>query len=109
MNAPASHHNLMIIGSGPAGLTAAIYASRADLAPICFEGIEAGGQLMQTTEVENYPGFPEGLMGPEMMIRFRDQAERFGTKFVTDDVSRVDFSQVPFRAWVGDTLYTADA
>lgn len=105
----ANHYEVIIIGSGPAGLTAAIYAARADLAPLCIEGIEAGGQLMQTTDVENYPGFPEGLMGPDMMIRFREQAERFGTKFVTDDVSRVDFTSRPFRVEVGPTTYTGDS
>jgi thioredoxin reductase (NADPH) len=102
------HVHVAIIGSGPAGLTAAVYASRADLKPVCFEGIEAGGQLMQTTDVENYPGFPEGLMGPEMMMRFREQAERFGTEFITDDVSKVDFSERPFRIWVGNDEFTAD-
>jgi thioredoxin reductase (NADPH) len=109
MSNPSEQHTLIIIGSGPAGLTAAIYAARAELAPLCIEGFEAGGQLMQTTEVENFPGFPEGLMGPEMMIRFRDQAERFGTKFVTDDVTSVDLTSTPKQVHVGSTTYTADA
>lgn len=92
---------VVIIGSGPAGLTACIYAARANLTPLCFEGYNAGGlipggQLMFTTEVENYPGFPEGVMGPQMMKAFRDQAERFGTRFIRDDVTEVDFSRRPF-------------
>lgn len=93
---------VIIIGSGPAGLTACIYAARADLKPLCFEGFNAGGlipggQLMFTTDVENYPGFPEGVMGPEMMDRFRKQAERFETRFITEDVESVDFSKRPFK------------
>ena len=92
---------LVIIGSGPAGLTAAIYAARANLNPLMFEGFSAGGlipggQLMFTTDVENYPGFPEGVMGPQMMKLFRDQAERFGTRFIREDVNQVDFSKRPF-------------
>jgi thioredoxin reductase (NADPH) len=109
MTSPDSHHRLIIIGSGPAGLTAAIYAARAELAPLCIEGFEAGGQLMQTTEVENYPGFPEGMMGPELMINFREQAERFGTIFVTDNVTEVDLAAEPKVVKVGNTTYTADA
>lgn len=96
-----SVEKLVIIGSGPAGLTAAIYAARAALNPLVFEGFNAGGlipggQLMFTTDVENYPGFPEGVLGPEMMRAFRKQASRFGTRFITEDVSAIDFSQRPF-------------
>ncbi len=99
---------LVIIGSGPSGLTAAIYAARAGLQPLMIEGSVAGGQLMLTTEVENYPGFPDGIMGPEMMQLFRQQAERFETRFITADVTRVDFSERPFGIWVGDDEYRAD-
>lgn len=104
-----NHHKLVIIGSGPAGLTAAIYAARADLKPLCIEGIEAGGQLMQTTEIENFPGFPQGLMGPELMLSLRDQAERFGTHFVTDDVTSIELASNPKSIFVGDNKFTADA
>jgi thioredoxin reductase (NADPH) len=100
---------LVIIGSGPAGLTAAIYAARANLEPIVIEGVGAGGQLMLTTEVENFPGFPEGMMGPELMMRFRAQAERFGAQFVTADADRVDFSSSPFGTWVGNHEYRSKA
>jgi thioredoxin reductase (NADPH) len=100
---------LIIVGSGPAGLTAALYAARADLRPIVIEGAEAGGQLMLTTDVENYPGFPDGILGPELMMKFREQAERFGAEFVTADVDRVDLSASPFGAWVGTTEYRSEA
>jgi thioredoxin reductase (NADPH) len=103
------HRKLVIIGSGPAGLTAAVYAARGMLAPVVIEGIAAGGQLMLTTDVENYPGFPDGVLGPELMAKFRDQAERFGAEFVTADVDKVDLSSSPFGVWVGATEYRADA
>src|SRR3954466_13877483 len=98
-------HDLIIIGGGPAGYTAALYSARANLSPLVVEGFNWGGQLMITSDVENYPGYPDGVMGPEMMQEFRRQAERFGTEFVTDDVTRVDFSESPFRVWVGDDEY----
>ena len=103
------HEQVVIIGSGPAGLTAAVYAARADLRPLVIEGFAAGGQLMLTTDVENYPGYPDGIMGPEMMGLFRKQAERFGTRFVSSDVTRVDVSSRPFGIWVDATEYRADA
>ena len=100
---------LAIIGSGPAGLTAAIYAARADLKPLMIEGFERGGQLMLTTDVENYPGFPDGIMGPDLMEQFRKQAERFGTRIVSSDVTAVDFSNAPFKLWVGSDLHEANS
>ncbi len=100
---------LIVIGGGPAGYTAALYSARANLRPLVIEGFQWGGQLMITSEVENYPGYADGVMGPEMMADFRRQAERFGAEFVTDDVTRVDFSEQPFRVWVGDDEYQAHA
>ena len=100
---------LIVIGGGPAGYTAALYSARANLHPLVIEGFQWGGQLMITSDVENYPGYPDGVMGPEMMQQFRDQAERFGAEFVTDDVTRVDFSERPFRVWVGDDEYQSKA
>jgi len=99
--------NVIIIGSGPAGLTAAVYCARASLEPLCFEGANAGGQLMTTTDVENFPGFPEGIMGPDLMMNFRSQAERFGTELVRADVQSVDLSQRPFKVTSEGTDYYA--
>jgi thioredoxin reductase (NADPH) len=101
--------NVIIIGGGPAGYTAALYAARANLEPLVIEGFQWGGQLMITSDVENYPGYPDGVMGPEMMGDLRKQAGRFGTEFVTDDVTKVDFSERPFRVWVGDDEYRAES
>ena len=100
-------HNVIIIGSGPAGYTAALYAGRAGLNPLLFSGPEPGGQLMITTDVENYPGFPDGIMGPELMDLFRDQAARFGTQIVQKSVTKVDFNQRPFNVFVGTEEYQA--
>jgi thioredoxin reductase (NADPH) len=104
-----NHAKVAIIGSGPAGFTAAVYAARANLEPVLFEGPQPGGQLTITTDVENYPGFPEGVMGPEMMDKFRKQAQRFGTQCIFKEVTKVDFSVRPFLLEVEDTKYTADA
>ncbi|HVE67858.1 MAG TPA: thioredoxin-disulfide reductase [Solirubrobacteraceae bacterium] len=108
----ADIENVIIVGSGPAGYTAALYTSRANLEPLVIEGYAWGGLLQQTTDVENYPGYPEGVMGPEMMQDFRNQAERFGTKFVTDQATRVELAREPggvHRVWVGDTEHRARA
>ena len=101
-------HKLVIIGSGPAGLTAAIYAARGNLAPLLYAGYMYGGQLMLTSDVENYPGFPDGIEGPELMEAFRKQAERFGTLIENVDVTRVDFSARPFKIWAGDAMVETD-
>jgi thioredoxin reductase (NADPH) len=100
---------LIIIGGGPAGYTAALYAARANLEPLVIEGFAWGGQLMITSDVENYPGYADGIMGPAMMQDFRRQAERFGAEFLTDDVTKVDFSEHPFRVWVGEQEFTAES
>jgi thioredoxin reductase (NADPH) len=104
-----THTHMAIVGSGPAGLTAAIYAARANLAPVVIGGFAPGGQLMLTSDVENYPGFPEGIQGPELMTRFREQAERFGTTIIDADLDRVDLARRPFHLWAGSRRITADS
>jgi thioredoxin reductase (NADPH) len=99
--------DVIVIGGGPAGYTAALYAARANLHPLVIEGFQWGGQLMITSDVENYPGYAEGVLGPQMMADFRRQAERFGAEFITDDVTKVDFSERPFGVWIGDDEYRA--
>jgi thioredoxin reductase (NADPH) len=106
---PGNHSHVVIVGSGPAGLTAAIYAARANLNPIVIGGYAPGGQLMITSDVENYPGFPEGIQGPELMQKFREQAERFGARLVDSDIEQIDFSGRPFRLWAEGVEYTGDS
>src|SRR3954453_15268568 len=102
--------NVIIIGSGPAGYTAALYTARADLRPLVIEGFAWGGLLQQTTDAETYPGYPKGIMGPEMMQELRDQAERFGTRFITDDATRVELSDGGIQTvWIGDEEHRAKA
>lgn len=103
-----NHYKVVIIGSGPAGWTAAIYAARANLSPLVLQGTQPGGQLTITTDVENFPGFPEGIMGPELMEKFQAQAERFGTKVVYHTVNEVDISKRPFKVITDEETYTAD-
>jgi thioredoxin reductase (NADPH) len=105
----ADVREVIVIGGAAAGYTAALYAARANMSPLVIEGVNWGGQLMITSDVENYPGYPDGVLGPEMMQEFRKQAERFGAEFVTDDVTKVDFSERPFRVWVGDDEYRAES
>jgi len=105
----SEHHKLIVVGSGPAGLTAALYSARANLNPVVFEGMQPGGQLTITTEVENYPGFPEGVMGPALMDQMRNQAQKFGARSVYKDITKVDFRSRPFHLWTTDGELTADA
>ena len=100
---------IIVIGGGPAAYTAALYSARANLNPLVIEGFAWGGQLMITSDVENYPGYPDGVLGPEMMQDLRRQAERFGTEYLTDDVTKVDLTERPFRVWVGDDEYRSEA
>jgi thioredoxin reductase (NADPH) len=101
--------DVIIIGGGPAGYTAALYAARANLRPLCIEGFQSGGQLMITSDVDNYPGFRDGILGPELMAQMRSQAERFGTEFISDDVTRVDLTETPHKVYIGDDEYRAHA
>ena len=103
------NRKVIIIGSGSAGLTAALYTARANLKPLVFEGSQPGGQLTITTDVENFPGFPDGIMGPELMDLFRKQAERFGAECYFEHVTKVDFSENPYKVWVGDKEYSSDS
>lgn len=103
------NRKVIIIGSGPAGLTSAIYSARANLKPLVFEGQQPGGQLTITTEVENFPGFPEGISGPDLMDLLREQAKRFGAETVFKQITKVDFSQRPFKLWAGDEMHTSDS
>ena len=104
-----NHHKVVIIGSGPAGLTAALYNSRAMLNPVVIDGIEPGGQLMITSDVDNYPGFPEGILGPELMDKMRKQVERFGTTFINGHVEEIDVNKRPFQLTVDDDKILADS
>ncbi len=104
-----NHHKIVIIGSGPAGFTAALYTGRANLNPVMFEGMQPGGQLTITTEVENYPGFEKGIMGPELMDVMRKQAQRFGSKSIYKEITEVDLSKRPFTLKTYDDVHTADA